>query len=322
MARQYGNDEQARRRKIDRGVFAVIALILTTVILLMEAEPEQWAGIIAGQVSACNQLTAQQTEVPEGSMVIHMIDVGQGDSVFVQSKEANILIDAGEREAGDDVVDYLRDLGVRELDWVICTHPHSDHIGGMPAVFEAFEVRKVMVPDIPDTFAVEEKLKERLDNAIRDEGISPTTAWPGVSYELGDLTMTVLWPDPTFTGADLNDWSIGLKLSCGGVDFLTCGDLTEGAEDDLIMSAGVGIRAQIVKSNHHGSAYANGSDFLFVVLPELALISCGEDNDYGHPHDELLGRYEYYGIEWERTDVCGDIRVVCENGQYTIETQN
>ncbi len=322
MARQYGSDEQARRRKIDRSVLALIALVLATVVMLVESDPDQWPAILTSQARACNQLYGEQVEVPEGQMIIHMIDVGQGDSVLVQCDEANILVDAGEKYAGSKVVDYLDVLGVKKLDWVVCTHPHSDHIGGMPQVLDSFEVERVMLPAIPDKFELDDDLCKALDEAIEREGARTVTARPGRSYQFGDMTMKVLWPTDTYNGADLNDWSTVLRFSHGTMDFLCCGDMTDSAEDDLILSAGADIGAEIVKSSHHGSAYSNGSDYLFAVLPELALISCGLDNDYGHPHDGLLERYRYYGIEWKRTDVCGDIRVICENGQYTIETQN
>lgn len=322
MARQYGSDEQARRRRIDRSVLAFIALVLATVVMLMEADPERWPAILAAQARACHQLYGEQIEVPEGQMLIHMIDVGQGDSVLVQCDEANILIDAGEKYAGGQVVGYLDSLGIKKLDWVVCTHPHSDHIGGMPQVLDSFEVERVMMPEIPDKFELDDDLCKALDEAVRRSGARTVTARPGRSYKLGDMTMKVLWPTESYDGADLNDWSIVLKFSHGTMDFLCCGDMTDSAEDDLILSAGIELEAEIVKSSHHGSTYSNGSDYLFAVLPELALISCGLDNDYGHPHDGLLERYSYYGIEWKRTDVCGDIRVVCENGEYTIETQN
>jgi len=321
MARQYGSDEQARRRRIDRGVFAVICFSVALIIAIIQTEPEQWAEVIMAHTRACNEFIGTQTEIPEGKMIIHMIDVGQGDSVLVQSGEANILIDAGETYMGDEVVDYLGSIGVKELDWAICTHPHSDHIGGMTAVLENIKVEKVMMPVIPEDMVPDDRFYTNLLEAMDSRDITSVDAVPGKSYRFGDMTMTVLWPTSSFTGADLNDWSISLRFSFGGIDFLCCGDMTDGAEDDLI-ATGYDIRSEIVKSNHHGSTYANGSDFLYAVSPELALISCGLDNDYGHPHDELLARYEYYDIEWKRTDVCGDIRVICENGQYTIETQN
>lgn len=320
-ARQYGSDEQARRRKIDRTTFAVVCFAVAMIFTLLETEPDQWLSIGEAYTKACVEFTGVSTEVPEGRMVIHMIDVGQGDSVLVQSGSANILIDAGEVSKGDDVVDYLHSHGVTELDWVICTHPHSDHAGGLTAVIEEMTVDNFMLPDIPERFVPDDRFYTNLMEAIEERGIQLTKACPGTVYSFGDMKMTVLWPDPEFNGADLNDWSIALRFSLGEIDYLCCGDMTDGAEDDLI-SAGYDIHSEIVKSNHHGSNYANGSDFLYATAPELALISCGLDNDYGHPHDELLYRYEYYNIKWKRTDVCGDIRIICENGQYTIETQN
>lgn len=251
-------------------------------------------------------------------MIIHMIDVGQGDSVLVQCGSINVLVDAGEADKGDDVADYLFSIGVRELDWLVCTHPHSDHIGGVPEVLERMKVGSVMLPDIPRELLPDEYSYRRLNDALEKENITPVTARSGTSYDCDGMTMTVLYPDAYTDCSDLNDMSICLRFSLGELDFLCCGDLTENGES-LLLRSGCSIEAEIIKSSHHGSGYSSSEEFLEAVSAELALISCGEGNDYGHPHDALLVRYEKYGVTWKRTDVCGDIRVICENGRYSVE---
>lgn len=321
MARQYGSNEQARRRRNDRIAFVAVCVAVALIITLLHTGTEQWTEILAACNKVCNELTGTNTELSDDRMIIHVIDVSQGDSVLVQCNEANILIDAGESEMGEVVTGYLRSVGVRKLDWVICTHPHSDHYGGIETVLEEMTVENFMMSGFPERFEPDDRDWFALLDGIGREGIAVTTAVPGQCYTFGGMTMAVLWPTSSFNGADANDWSVALRFSFEGIDFLTCGDMTEGAEDDLI-DTGFDITAEIVKSNHHGSGYANGSDFLYEVLPDVAIISCGRDNRYGHPHDELLGRYEYYGIRWKRTDVSGSIRVICGNGEYTIETED
>lgn len=253
-------------------------------------------------------------------MIIHMIDVGQGDSVLVQTSDAAILIDAGEVGMGDEVSSYLRSAGVEELDWVICTHPHSDHLGGMTTVIRDFAVDNVMVPYYPEKLEVYERFYLELRGMMEVKNLEPVIAQPGKEYTFGEMKMTVLGPVEWQYSEDLNDWSLSLRFSYGEVDFLSCGDLTENGELQLLLS-GAKVEAEIMKANHHGSAYSGCDEFLSAAAPELALISCGRGNSYEHPHDSLLSRYRSHGIKWKRTDVCGDIRVICENGEYTIDTQ-
>lgn len=319
MARQYGSADAARRRKIDRSIFALITALMTAILLLFGLEPEQWLEVAEGLTRACRQLPVSSAQIPEGQMIIHMIDVGQGDSVLVQTGEASILIDAGEPGKGDEVVGYLRSAGVDQLDWAVCSHHHSDHIGGMAQVLESIGADNVMMPRYPDSLKADDRYYTGLSDTIKDLGINTVYPEAGDEYTFGELTVKVLWPAPWQFSEDLNDWSLVLRFSYGELDFLTCGDLTERGETQLLLS-GANIEAEIIKSSHHGSAYSGCDEFLSAAAPELALISCGKGNDYEHPHDSLLSRYRKHGIKWKRTDVLGDIRVICENGGYTIES--
>lgn len=292
---------------------------MAIVVLIFGVEPEHWMEFAEGFTRACREVSGHSAQVPDGQMIIHMIDVGQGDSVLVQTAEASILIDAGEIGKGDEVISYLRSAGVDRLDWAICTHPHSDHLGGMADVLGSIGADNVMMPVYPDELEVYDRFYERLKDTIKDRKINTVVPQTGDSYSFGPLTMKVLWPAQWQFSEDLNDWSIALRFSYGELDFITCGDLTERGETQLLLS-GANVEAEIIKSSHHGSAYSGCDEFLAAAAPELALISCGRDNDYGHPHDSLLSRYRKHGVKWKRTDVLGDIRVICENGGYTIES--
>ena len=320
MARQYGSDQQARRRKIDRGIFAVVCSIVAMLVLIFGVDTGEFNELVNSFTRACRQFSHSTAQVPEGQMIIHMIDVGQGDSVLVQTSEASILIDAGEVGRGDEVLDYLHTVGVDRLDWAICTHPHSDHLGGMTAVLKEMPADNVMMPSYPDSLEVYERFYLELRGIIELKGIPTITAQPGTEYSFGELKMKALWPADWQFSDDLNDWSIALRFSYGDIDFLTCGDMTEKGELQMLMS-GADLEAEIIKSSHHGSSYSGCDEFLAAAAPELALISCGKGNSYEHPHDNLLRRYRQHDIKWKRTDVYGNIRVVCENGEYTVRTQ-
>ena len=319
MARQYGSAEQARRLKIDRSIFAALGLVVALAVVVFGVEPEKLMDVFETITRACRQVSAQTQPVPEGRMIIHMIDVGQGDSLLVQTSEANILVDAGDTGKGDEVCDYLRAAGVDELDWVICSHPHSDHLGGMTDVLREFPAENIMMPSYPEALEVDERFYLELLGMMELKKLEPTRPETGSKYTFGELTMEVLWPAQWQFSDDLNDWSLAVRFSYGELDFLCCGDLTERGETQLLLS-GANIEAEIIKSSHHGSSYSGCDEFLSAAAPELALISCGKSNDYDHPHDSLLRRYRSHGIKWKRTDTAGDIRVICENGKYTVDT--
>ena len=319
VARRYGNEEQARRRLIDRVIFAVMCAVTAFAVMAFEVEPEQVMKVFETCTRACRQISTDGQNIPEGRVVIHMIDVGQGDSVLVQTGNVNILIDAGERNKGGAVVEYLRSQGVDELDMAVFTHPHSDHLGGMAQVLENIPTEKVMLPVYPEALKASEFFWLDLLDTVQRKKIETITAAPGQIHQFGDMTMEVLWPAEWQFSDDLNDWSLAVRFSYGELDFLCCGDLTERGETQLLLS-GANIEAEIIKSSHHGSSYSGCDEFLSAAAPELALISCGKSNDYDHPHDSLLRRYRNHGIKWKRTDTAGDIRVICENGKYTVDT--
>ena len=237
----------------------------------------------------------------DGGMAVHFIDVGQGDSILAESDGHFLLIDAGENDQGDTVISYLEEAGVEALDYVIGTHPHSDHIGGLDDVIRAFDVETVILPPVEHTT----KTFEDVLDAIEEKDLSITLPVPGDSYELGDAAFTILAPQKDY-GDDLNNWSVGLRLACGDGAFVACGDAEAQAEEDMAAS-GLALSANVLKIGHHGSSTSTSDAFLKAVSPAFAVISCGEGNSYGHPHKETLEKLEAAGIQVLRTDLLGDI---------------
>ena len=237
----------------------------------------------------------------DGAMAVHFIDVGQGDSILAESDGHFLLIDAGENDQGDTVISYLEEAGVEALDYVIGTHPHSDHIGGLDDVIRAFDVETVILPPVEHTT----KTFEDVLDAIEEKDLSITLPVPGDSYELGGAAFTILAPQRDY-GDDLNNWSVGLRLACGDGAFVACGDAEAQAEEDMAAS-GLALSADVLKIGHHGSSTSTSDAFLKAVSPAFAVISCGEGNSYGHPHKETLEKLEAAGIQVLRTDLLGDI---------------
>lgn len=232
---------------------------------------------------------------------VHFIDVGQGDSILVESAGHFMLIDAGENNQGETVVSYLKQAGVSSLDYVIGTHPHSDHIGGLDNVIRSFDTKTLFLPPVEHTTATFEDVLD----AAEEKGLSITAPVPGDSFSLGEASFTLLSPVKEYDD-DLNDWSVGVRLSYGDNAFVMCGDAEEKAEQDIIKS-GATLSADVLKAGHHGSNTATSDSFLKAVSPSVAVISCGKGNSYGHPHKETMEKLEKAGVNVLRTDELGTI---------------
>ncbi|MDR2024557.1 MAG: MBL fold metallo-hydrolase [Hungatella sp.] len=243
---------------------------------------------------------------------VHFIDVGQGDSTLVEKDGHYMLIDAGERDQGETVASYLEKQGVNKLDYVIGTHPHSDHIGGLETVIRKFDVQKVFLPEKEHTT----KVYERLLDAIADKNLKITVPKPGDTYTLGDAVFQIIAPNRDY-GDDLNNWSIGLRLVYGNNSFVLCGDAEKDAEKDMVAN-GFPLKADVLKLSHHGSSTSSSEGFMDQVDPEYGVISCGKNNDYGHPHKEVLNMLKKRNIKAMRTDQLGTIVAVSDGSKVTF----
>lgn len=260
---------------------------------------------------------------PPGALTIHSLNVGQGDSFLIRTPQGKaVLIDAGPPEAGEDVVRALGRYGVRQLDLVVATHPHADHIGGMRAVLEAVPVLRFLDSGQPYPTRTYTQLLE----TVKEKGITFLVAEAGQKFELDSgITLEVLAPvQPLIrgsTGSDENANSIVLRLTAGTFSMLFTGD-SEAETERRLIAAGANLSAQVLKVAHHGSRYCTSRDFLERVRPEVAIISCGKENDYGHPAQATLNRLRSYVREIHRTDLEGEITLIVEEGSYRIHTEH
>ena len=247
----------------------------------------------------------------EGELRVSFIDVGQGDSEFIELPNGDtLLIDAGTNETGADVVNYIESLGYSSIDYVVGTHPHEDHIGGLDDVIRTFDVESVYMPKVTaDTKTFEDVL-----DAVAEKGLSINTAKAGVSIVDGeDLSVKMLAPvldeyDNT------NDYSAVIKVVYGDTSFLFTGDAEEYAED-LITGD---VDSDVLKVGHHGSSTSTGEAFLERVSPSYAVISCGLGNSYGHPHTETIEKLG--GIPVFRTDEMGTIVATSDGSEISFRT--
>lgn len=262
--------------------------------------------------------SSNETEETGEMAAVHFIDVGQGDCQLIKSGGMSTLIDCGEKDCFNDVIDYLKAQGVEKLDYVIVTHPHSDHAGGMSYILDEFEIGTVIMPQIPDNMVPVTSTYTRLIKTIDRRNIKLEYAEPGKEYRLGSGTIKLLSPIKDYD--NLNDYSVTAKFTCQNSSFLFTGDIEELAQSDII-SSDEDITAHILKVPHHGSYTLSLEKLLKTVNPKYAVIEAGTPNDYGHPHKKTLTALENMNITIYRTDLHGNVVFVTDGENYTVKTE-
>ena len=253
-----------------------------------------------------------------GTVTVEILDVGQGDSILIRSPEGKtVLIDAGTGRT--DVVPMLQQRGISELNMVIGTHAHADHIGGMDEVFEALPVKVYLDNGMPHTT----KTYEKVMKLVEDKEIRYIEGKRDQEFNLGkEIKLQVLHPQNTLlrnTRSDLNSNSVVVRMTHGKNCFLFTGDAEEPTEHQLVQQ-GVGT-CDVLKVAHHGSNHSSTNHFLQTVQPKIALISLGVDNRYGHPGDEAMDRISNTGAEIYRTDTMGTLTVTSDGKKLTVQTK-
>ncbi|MCR4616401.1 MAG: MBL fold metallo-hydrolase [Clostridiales bacterium] len=224
---------------------------------------------------------------------VHVIDVGQGDSILVTSPKGNILIDAGADPDGKTVINYIKGLGIKKLDYVIPTHAHSDHIGGMTAVLKSFEIGNVILTKYSDINMPTTSMYQTMLLAVKNSGAGRIEAKSGNTYSMGKLKFTVLGPISQNEG--LNNMSVVVRMTYGERSFLFMGDAEKEEERDILAS-GLTVDSDFIKVGHHGSSTSSSEEFIKAVSPMAAAISCAKENDYGHPHKKIVKRLDRYKV--------------------------
>jgi len=250
------------------------------------------------------------------SLTVHYIDVGQGDSILIQSPYGeNILIDAGERNQASIVSQYLRNQGIEVLDYIIATHPHTDHIGGLIEVIQTFEVKNVYMPKVSHTTATFRDLLL----AIQAKGLGVHSAKTGVVLPVKGVEAYFVSPShDDYSG--LNNYSAVLCLEYDNITLLFMGDAEEEVEHE-ILSNYPALSVDILKAGHHGSRSSSSESFISSISPEVAIIMCGQGNRYGHPHQSTLEMFARNDVQILRTDLNGTIVVQTNGETFTVSTE-
>ncbi len=257
--------------------------------------------------------------VAKGEAKVHFIDVGQGDSELIVTEDKTVLIDCGEREYSGDVIKYIKTLGISRLDYVICTHPHSDHIGGMSDVINEFDVGSVIMPKVQESVTPTTSSYSRLIDVIAKRDIPVRYGKNGVKLSLSEGSYIELL-SPVKDYEDLNNYSVTARFVHGSTAFLFTGDIEKEAEQD-ILDTGENLRAQVIKVPHHGSSTSSSYAFVKAVKPDYAVFEVGSPNDYGHPHKETIETYSDFGCSFLRTDMNGSIVFTTDGKTLEVETE-
>lgn len=240
----------------------------------------------------------------ENPFYVSFIDVGQGDCSLISCNGVNVLVDGGEAEYADDVLTYLDDLGIEYLDCYVMTHPHSDHIGASSGIIDEISIGQVFTTyfsefNIPTTRTYENAL-----TSISNSEAEIVFVEAGDSFTYGDLSIDII--APIEESSEYNDMSIVFTATYKDTTVLFTGDATVTVEQQILEN-GFDIEADVLKVAHHGSTTSSSDAFIDAVSPYIAVISCGEGNSYGHPHDEITEMLESKGIKYHRTDEGGTI---------------
>lgn len=266
-----------------------------------------------------NKLNSRATyDIPENAIAVHFLDVGEGDSAFVEFPDGEcMLIDSSTEGYGETVIDAVSGYGYDRIDYIVASHPHSDHIGSMSQIIDNFDIGALYMTDAQGTSDDFDELM----NSVDEKDITVNDAVCGETIKCGSAQVEFLAPsDGEYD--DLNNYSAVLKISYGDDSFLFTGDAEFDEENELLETSMNDLDCDVLKVGHHGSSYSSSDAFLDAVSPKYAVISCGAGNSYGHPHSETISRLNDHDAEIYRTDVMGDITIISDgNNDFEVFTQ-
>lgn len=311
------------KSKLSKRARSLISLLLfLALVLTVNAFMEDPIGDLL-PVDAPAVTDTPKPMLPSGKTLdIYVLDIGQGDSIFLRSPSGKtMLVDAGESYMYEDVDDFLQQQAVKKLDVVVGTHPHADHIGAMEQIIAHYKIGAYYMPDAQN----QTRMFEKLLDALTEHNINVKQAVGGKTSTIGwddAVEVRILSPLPDVEYDDLNDSSVILHVQYGNTSILLTGDAESFAEKAALKALPENyFRSTVLKVGHHGSSSSSSGAFLDAVDPSIAVVSLGKDNDYGHPHKEVVAALEARDIPLYRTDTQGTIHITLDGEGYAVETE-
>ena len=282
--------KKKKKQKLPKGI-SILIIILAVICSIYEKDIDKTFGLPVTETKVTNK-------EENHNLNITYLDVGPADAILIQTDGHNMLIDAGNNEDGPLLVQYFKEQNITKFDYLIATHPHEDHIGGMDNIVKNFDIDKIYMPDVTTT------TKTFLDvlNAMEEKNMTFDVPNIGQNFALGHTLFQVM-----YTGNDkknLNNSSIILKANFKNTSYLFTGDATSEVEKKILSKD---IKATVLKVGHHGSKYSTTTEFLNKVNPKYAIISVGKNNSYNHPNQITIDKLTKKNIEIHRTDQEGSI---------------
>jgi competence protein ComEC len=292
------------------GIFITIIIAFLMGILGINQDELETTSSDANNTTNTNNVASQNTEfVAEDNLKVYFIDVGQADSILIVNKDQTMLIDAGGNEKGKEVVEFIQSKGITKLNYVIGTHPHEDHIGGLDDVINSFDIENILMPKIQTNT----KTFEDVLDAINNKGLKITSPQKGNTFNIGDAKCEIM-TDSISDESNLNLSSIIIRLEFGNKSFLFMGDAETKNENTITWD-----KVDVLKVGHHGSTTSSSKKFLNQVKPEIAIIMVGKDNSYNLPKDEIVTRLQNVGASIYRTDENGTILIETDGNNISVD---
>ncbi len=297
----------------------LISVVLAVIIAIAAVILERTG--VADKIFDSENNSPQTTsaEIKDSSSVYlnaYFLDVGQGDCTIFVSDSKAMLIDCGEAEYAQTVSQTVSQLGIEQLDYVVFTHAHSDHIGAAEKILESVEVKNILLSEPSDNSA-STSLYGNFSDAVQNSNANIILAQPDYTFTLGNAECTVLAPF-SVNNENENNNSIVMTVTAGKTTFLMTGDAEKSVEKEIIKKY-PDLKADILKTAHHGSSTSSSKDFITAVSPSYAIISCGKNNMYGHPAKKTLATFDALGVKYYRTDMLGSINISCTKNDYTVQ---
>lgn len=301
------------QRRRNNTILIVLGLLLVAGIVALLVFGADAVREFAADFLAPQAVGSPPADIEDGELLVAMLDVGQADCNVIITGGTTVMIDSGDQYSYAAISNFLNKNGISRIDYLINTHPHTDHMGAMAEIIKNYDIGEILMIDIPFDLTPTNSTYRNLLDVIDRSGVRVSIARIGDEFSVGEGTLRVL-----SAGGydDLNNCSMVLKLEFGRTSFLFTGDAEQVVEKDLIR-AGADLACDVLSVGHHGSYRATSREFLKFAAPRYAVVSCGAGNSYGFPHREVVANIERQGAELLRTDLMGDI--VFRSDGYSVE---